>query len=107
MSVVCRLTHPDGRTSDLEVDEGVSLMQAALAQGVAGIQGDCGGACQCATCHVYVDASWIDKLPPVDDTEDAMLECTASPRQPNSRLACQLVPSSALNGLPVTLPSTQ
>ena len=75
--------------------------------GVAAIVADCGGLLTCATCHVYVDPAWADKLPPVTEDEAAMLEMTASPRQANSRLSCQIVMQSALDGLTVTLPETQ
>lgn len=106
-TATCRVNHADGRISTLEVAHGTSLLQAALAQGLPGFNGDCGGACQCATCHVYIDEGWQSRLEPVDDTEDAMLECTAEPRRPSSRLACRVVMSPELAGLSVTLPEVQ
>ena len=82
-------------------------MQAAVEANVPGIAADCGGLLTCATCHVHVRAEWLDRLPPLSDDEATMLAFTASPRQPNSRLSCQLVLSEALDGLVVELPPTQ
>jgi 2Fe-2S ferredoxin len=70
---------------------------------VRGIDGDCGGNAACGTCHVYVDPSWRDKLPPGDETEVAMLEATTDV-QPNSRLSCQIKVTAQLDGLIVRLP---
>lgn len=97
----------DGQRTSLDVDVGVSVMQAALLKGLPGIQGDCGGACQCATCHVYVDDAWVGRVPPIEDMEDAMLDCTSEPRQPNSRLCCNVLVSEELDGLVVRLPAVQ
>lgn len=97
----------DGIRSDIEVNVGGTVMQNALERGLAGINGDCGGACQCCTCHVYVDESWLAKLPPMEEMEDAMLDSTAEPRRPNSRLACMLTVGAELDGLVVHLPATQ
>ena len=102
------LIQPDGQERVLQDQktEG-SLMQAALANDVAGIIGECGGFCQCASSHVYVDEAWLGALPPPDDMEDAMLDCTYSPRQANSRLCCQIQLSEALDGLVVRIPEKQ
>lgn len=97
----------DGSSTELETEAGVSVMQAALMKGLPGINADCGGACQCSTCHVYVDEAWTAKLPPMEDTEDAMLDNTAEPRQPNSRLSCCLTMNAELDGIVVRLPATQ
>ncbi|WP_028998279.1 2Fe-2S iron-sulfur cluster-binding protein [Azohydromonas australica] len=97
----------DGSRTELQADAGVSIMQAALMRGLPGINADCGGACQCATCHVYVDAAWTSKLPPMEDMEDALLDCTAEPRQPGSRLSCCLTMSAELDGIVVHLPAAQ
>ena len=97
----------DGIRSDIEVNLGGTVMQNALERGLAGINGDCGGACQCCTCHVYVEESWLAKLPPMEEMEDAMLDSTAEPRRPNSRLSCMLTMGSELDGLVVHLPATQ
>ena len=96
-----------GERIELEAEVGNNVMQAALAHNLPGIQGDCGGAGQCATCHCYVDEAWLAKLPAVEEMEDAMLDCTAEPRQPNSRLSCALPVTSELDGLVVRLPATQ
>ena len=100
-------TSHDGKQSDVEANAGSTVMQNALERGIAGINGDCGGACQCCTCHVYVDESWLDKLPALGDMEDAMLDSTAEPRQPNSRLSCMLTMGPELDGLVVRLPASQ
>ena len=97
----------EGVRTEIDAEVGASVMQSALVRGLPGINGDCGGACQCATCHCYVEEAWLDKLPPVEDQEDAMLDCTTEARKPNSRLSCTLVMSEALDGLTVHLPAVQ
>ena len=97
----------DEKTTTLDVDIGTSVMQAAVLNGVDGIVAECGGSCMCATCHVYVQDDELAKCPPMEADEDAMLEGTASPRHPNSRLSCQLVVSAEMDGLVVHLPETQ
>lgn len=97
----------DGSVTEVGADNGSSVMQAALMQGLRGINADCGGACQCATCHVYVDEAWADRLPAVEEQEDAMLESVAAERQANSRLSCCLTMSDALDGIVVRLPDRQ
>jgi 2Fe-2S ferredoxin len=86
---------------------GRSLMQAAQSGGVEGIAADCGGCLTCATCHVVVREPWASQLPPPGADELAMLEFTAVPRQPGSRLSCQIQLTDALDGLTVDLPATQ
>ncbi len=97
----------DGESRQLNVHEGQSLMQAAVAAGVRGIVGECGGSAMCATCHVYVDDAFIDRLPAPLETELEMLECTASERRSNSRLGCQIKLHGGLDGLVVRLPERQ
>ncbi|MGW2541121.1 2Fe-2S iron-sulfur cluster-binding protein [Kitasatospora sp. NPDC001574] len=99
--------HPDGSRDVLDVPEGTSVMQAAVAHGIDGIVAECGGSGMCATCHVYVRPTDAERLPPVDDEEDEMLDCTASPREAGSRLSCRLVLTSALDGMSVRLPERQ
>jgi 2Fe-2S ferredoxin len=82
-----------------------TLMSAAIANNVAGLEAECGGCCICGTCHVYVDEAFIDMLPPVEAAEAEMLELTEAPREPGSRLACQLPLSQIPDGLVVTIPS--
>lgn len=96
-----------GSVRELSVRAGRSLMHAAVAQGVDGIAADCGGSLSCATCHVIVAPDWVGRLPPPSADEQAMLEMTAVPRQPGSRLSCQLQMQPALQGLVVTLPERQ
>ena len=97
----------DGCRTTIELPEGWSLMQGATANGVDGILGECGGSCACATCHCYVDEARLGALPAPSETELAMLGNVASPRRPNSRLACQVKASAALDGLVVHLPEAQ
>ncbi len=97
----------DGKETTLDIAVGTSVMQAAVMNGVDGIVAECGGSCMCATCHVYVRDDQLELPPKMGDDEDAMLEGTASPRKPNSRLSCQLVVSPQMDGLVVYLPETQ
>ena len=97
----------DGTRTDLSADVGTSVMQAALVRGLTGINGDCGGACQCATCHVFIDEPWASMLPPRDDMEDAMLDSSAAPRRETSRLSCCINMTAELDGIVVRLPARQ
>ncbi|MGC2412034.1 MAG: 2Fe-2S iron-sulfur cluster-binding protein [Stellaceae bacterium] len=97
----------DEKATTLDIDIGTSVMQAAVLHGVDGIVAECGGSCMCATCHVYVQEDQLAMIPPMDADEDAMLDGTASPRRPNSRLSCQLVVSPEMDGLVVHLPEMQ
>lgn len=106
MPRVTYISH-DGKTTTLDVDIGTSVMQAAVFNGVDGIVAECGGSCMCATCHVYVQDDQAAMVPAMEEDEDAMLEGSASPRRPNSRLSCQLVVSAEMDGLVVHLPETQ
>jgi 2Fe-2S ferredoxin len=83
------------------VAAGVSLMEVGRANDVEGILADCGGGCACATCHVYVDAAWQEKVGPPDEIEAEMLDMVADLAKPNSRLSCQIRLTEALNGLRV------
>jgi 2Fe-2S ferredoxin len=98
---------PGGETAEVEVATGTSLMMAATAHDVGGIVGDCGGVMSCATCHVIVEAPFDALLPPPDDTENQMLDYTAAPREPTSRLSCQIVMSEALDGIRVRIADPQ
>jgi 2Fe-2S ferredoxin len=99
--------HPDGEAQGLEAPEGVSVMQAATGAGVRGIVAECGGSAMCATCHVYVDPAWVERLPAPLANELEMLECTADERRPESRLSCQIKLTADLQGLVVRLPERQ
>ena len=98
---------PGGSRLALSTAEGASVMQAATGAGLQGIVGECGGSAMCATCHVYVDETWLDRLPAPLANELEMLECTASERLPTSRLSCQIKMSVALDGIVLHLPATQ
>jgi 2Fe-2S ferredoxin len=93
---------PDDTREEIEVPVGYSVMEGATMNGVEGIEAECGGACSCATCHAYVDPAWTDRLPQMDDLEDAMLD-SANERRKNSRLTCQLSVTEELDGLTVTV----
>jgi ferredoxin, 2Fe-2S len=96
-----------GQTLQASAKPGRSVMRAAVDAGVDGIAADCGGSLSCATCHVYVDAVWLDRLPVPTAEEMQMLEMTAAERRSNSRLSCQLELQPALDGLVVHLPPNQ
>jgi 2Fe-2S ferredoxin len=102
-------TEHDGRGVTVDLSAGWSLMQAAIANGVEGIVGECGSACACAcaTCHCSVEASRLADLPPPSEAELGMLESIAAERRPNRRLACQIKAGPALEGLVLQLPETQ
>ncbi len=96
-----------GQSTTVNLTEGWSLMQGATANGIDGILGECGGSCACATCHCYVDESRLADMPAASESELEMLENVAAERRPNSRLACQIKATTALEGLVVHLPATQ
>src|SRR3984885_10986461 len=96
-----------GDTRQVAVPIGDSVMEGAIKNGVDGIVAECGGACQCATCHVYVDEAFLGLLKPIQEDEDEMLNTTASERRPNSRLGCQIPVSKELEGLIVRTPKKQ
>jgi ferredoxin, 2Fe-2S len=95
-----------GGTHTVVVPSGTTLMRAATDNRVPGIDGDCGGNCACATCHVYVDPGWSDRVGARTATEEDMLNLVAELRG-NSRLACQITLTDALNGLVIGLPESQ
>ena len=98
---------PDGSTRTVQAPNGHSLMQAAVLNNVPGIEGECGGSCACATCHVYVDESVRHRLAPPDDMESGLLEGLAAPREAGSRLGCQIALSADLEGCTVRVPAAQ
>ena len=97
---------PDGSARTIEIEDGLSVMEGAVHNNVRGIDADCGGACACATCHVYVDPAWAEKLPPKEEIEATMLDFAIDPEK-TSRLSCQLKSSPAIDGLVVRVPKTQ
>jgi 2Fe-2S ferredoxin len=96
----------DGTRHQVEVPVGLSVMRGAVDNGVPGIDADCGGECACATCHVYVDPAWLARTGERGEMEQSMLGVAAMTRD-NSRLACQIAMSDALDGLLVTMPEGQ
>jgi 2Fe-2S ferredoxin len=92
---------------ELEVSAGTSLMRAATDNRIKGVVGECGGSLSCATCHVLVEGALLERIPPMSASEDAMLDCTAMDRQPNSRLGCQVLMTDDLNGLTVQVADYQ
>ncbi|MDC0422462.1 2Fe-2S iron-sulfur cluster-binding protein [Hellea sp.] len=96
----------DGTNREVETKNGTSVMEAAVQNMIPGIDADCGGACACATCHVYVSNDWMRKLKAKDDMEDSMLDF-AEDVQDNSRLSCQILMNDELDGITVTTPESQ
>ena len=96
-----------GETREVDVPVGTTVMAAALKNGIDGIVAECGGVCMCSTCHVFVDEKFFGKLPPAQDTEEAVLEIAAEERRPTSRLSCQIKVTEELDGLMVRLPERQ
>jgi len=99
-------TDNGGTTREVEAKAGTSIMEAAVQNMIPEIDADCGGACACATCHVYVDEAWLGKLKDKDDMEESMLDF-AENVQDNSRLSCQILMSDELNGIKVSTPESQ
>jgi 2Fe-2S ferredoxin len=97
----------DGTETVVEGDPGDTVMSTAIANGIDGIVGECGGSMMCATCHCYVDDAWTDRTGDRMDGEDDMLDCAASEVRPTSRLSCQIKLSEDLDGLVVHLPEEQ
>ena len=96
----------NGKSHTLEVANGLTVMEGAVQNNIPGIDADCGGSCACATCHVYVDEKWFNKLVNKESAEEDMLDM-AFELKPLSRLSCQLTVSDALDGLVVNMPSKQ
>ena len=97
----------NGTVHEVEVDEGLTVMEGAVRHDIEGIEAECGGSCMCTTCHVYVAEAFADLLPPPDEAELEMLEDTAAERRLSSRLSCQIEVTADLDGLVVRLPETQ
>jgi len=95
-----------GNSQTIEIENGLTVMEGAVQNDIPGIDADCGGGMACATCHVYVNEEWLNKLPAKEDGEEDMLDMAFEPKQ-NSRLSCQLVVSDELDGLVVNIPSKQ
>ncbi len=97
----------NGTEHVVDVASGLTVMEGARDNNVPGIEADCGGACACSTCHVYVDEAWVDRLPAKDAMEEDMLDFAWEPDLRKSRLTCQVKVSDALDGLVVKLPEKQ
>jgi 2Fe-2S ferredoxin len=96
-----------GIARKIDVPSGMSVMQAALNHRVEGVLGECGGNCMCATCHVYVDPSFLNRIPPAKENEKFMLSIAAEGPATNSRLSCQIKMTEELDGIIVRLPGKQ
>ena len=105
---MAKITYKDheGGSRTIEVENGLSVMEGAIQKEVPGIDADCGGSMACATCHVYVEEKWLNKLPKAEDAEVDMIDMAYEPRK-NSRLSCQLIVSDELDGLTITTPAKQ
>ena len=103
-----KITYIDNQENSktIEVENGLSVMEGAVQNNIPGIDADCGGSMACATCHVYVEEKWLDKLPKVEEAEIDMIDMAFEPRK-NSRLSCQLIITNELDGLTVTTPEKQ
>ena len=98
--------HSTGKEYTVEVKNGFSVMEGAVQNDIPGIDADCGGAMACATCHVYVEEKWFNKLPKAEEGEVDMIDMAFEPKK-NSRLSCQIIVSNELDGLIVTTPKKQ
>ena len=105
MAKITYIDH-EGTEIVIEAKNGETVMETAVKNTVPGIDADCGGACACATCHVYVDEAFLDKVGTAEEMETSMLDF-AEGVQPNSRLSCQIIVSDELDGLRVTTPESQ
>ena len=97
-----QVTTRDGTERALSCDNGLSVMEAIRDAGVDEILALCGGCCSCATCHIYVDPAWRDRLPPIGGDENDLLDVSGH-RTADSRLSCQIVVDPALDGMRVTI----
>ena len=96
----------EGNSKTIKVDNGLSVMEGAIQNDIPGIDADCGGSMACATCHVYVEEKWLNKLSKPEDAEVDMIDMAYEPKK-NSRLSCQIIVSDELDGLEVTTPEKQ
>ena len=105
MAKITYIEH-NGKEHVIDVKPGLSVMEGAIKNNIPGIDADCGGACACATCHVYVDAAWVDKTGAKSAMEESMLDF-AENVESNSRLSCQIKVTDELDGLVVRMPEDQ
>jgi len=106
--IMAKITYTDqeGNSKTIEVENGLSIMEGAVQNDIPGIDADCGGSMACATCHVYVEDEWLNKLPKPEDGEIDMIDMAFDPKK-NSRLSCQITVTDELDGLKVTTPKKQ
>ena len=104
-----KITYKDhqGTSKTIEVENGLSVMEGAIQKEIPGIDADCGGACACSTCHVYVHPDWVAKIPGREPMEEDMLDFAYSPDENLSRLTCQIEVTDELDGLIVRMPEKQ
>ena len=105
---MAKITYIDqkGNSKTINIDNGLSVMEGAIQNNIPGIDADCGGSMACATCHVYVEEKWLDKLPKAEDGEIDMIDMAFEPKK-NSRLSCQITVTDEIDGLIVTTPEKQ
>ena len=103
-----KITYQDnqGNSKTIEIENGLSVMEGAIQNDIPGIDADCGGAMACATCHVYVEEKWLNKIPKAEEAEVDMIDMAHEPKK-NSRLSCQLIVSEEMDGLKVITPAQQ
>ena len=103
-----KITYVDckGSSKTIDVENGLTVMEGAIQNDIPGIDADCGGSMACATCHVYGEEKWLDKIPKAEEAEVDMIDMAFEPKK-NSRLSCQLIVSDELDGLTVTTPEKQ
>ena len=99
-------TNKSNNSKTIDVESGLTVMEGAIQNDIPGIDADCGGSMACATCHVYVEEKWLNKLPKVEDAENDMIDMAFEPKK-NSRLSCQIIVTDELDGLIVTTPEKQ
>ena len=105
MAKITYIEH-SGKSHTIDVPNGLTVMEGAIQNNIPGIDADCGGGCACATCHVYVDEKWFNKLPKKEIAEEDMLDMANEPNK-FSRLTCQITITDELDGLVVKMPSKQ
>jgi ferredoxin, 2Fe-2S len=103
-----KITYQDnqGNSKTIDVENGLTVMEGAIQNEIPGIDADCGGSMACATCHVYVEEKWLNKIPKAEEAEIDMIDMAYEPKK-NSRLSCQLIVTDELDGLKVTTPAQQ
>ncbi|WP_194094433.1 2Fe-2S iron-sulfur cluster-binding protein [Marivivens aquimaris] len=106
MAKITYIEH-NGTEHQIDVKNGMTVMEGARDNGIPGIEADCGGACACSTCHVYVDPAWTDRVPSMEPMEEDMLDFAYEVDPNTSRLSCQIKVKDELDGLVVRMPERQ